>query len=153
DDLVPGRVVGVVVDPHHDREVLALGRRGDDHLLGAAGDVLAGVVGVGEPAGRFDHHVDAELTPGQIRGIPLGHDLDRLVADPDHVTVGRDVLRQVAEHAVVLEQVRHGRDVTEIVRRDDLYVAGGLVAAASGRVDGTPEVAADPAESVDAHPN
>ena len=36
-DVVLGRIVLVVVHAHHDRDVLVLGRGGDDDLLGAGG--------------------------------------------------------------------------------------------------------------------
>src|SRR5262249_26353756 len=65
DDVVPRGVVAVVVDAHHDRDVLALGRGGDDHLPRARGEVGRRGVAGGEPAGGLDHHVDAEFAPGQ----------------------------------------------------------------------------------------
>ena len=47
------------------------GRRNDDLLHGAA-QVLRGVLGVGEAAGRFDHDLRADAGP-----IDLGRILDR----------------------------------------------------------------------------
>src|SRR3712207_9467334 len=62
------------------------------------------------------------------------------------VAVGPDVLGEPAQDAVVLQQVGEGLVAGEVVHRHDLDVltAGG---------GGTPEVAADPAESVDAYPD
>ena len=54
------RVVLVLVDAEHDREVRLLGRRGDDDLLRAGLEVLGRGVAVGEDAGRLEHDVYAE---------------------------------------------------------------------------------------------
>ena len=52
-----------IVQPH----VLARGR--DDDPLGAGGDVLGGIVALGELAGRFEHDIHAEVLPGQLPGV------------------------------------------------------------------------------------
>ena len=83
-----------LVHAHDDRRVVAGGGSGDEHLLGAAGDVLLGVLGLGEASGRLDDDVDAELAPGKVRGVALFEDLDGLAADGDRVAVVRDVLRR-----------------------------------------------------------
>ena len=64
-------VVLVEVDAEDDRDVLVLGGRGDDDLLGAGVEVLGGLVAVGEEAGRLDDDVDAEVAPRQLRGVAL----------------------------------------------------------------------------------
>ena len=46
-------------------------------FLAPAVDVLAGVLGLGEAAGRLDDDVDAQLAPGEVRGVALFEDLDR----------------------------------------------------------------------------
>ena len=66
--VVLGGVVQVVVDAHHDRDVLVLGRRRDDDLLGAVVDVHLGLGGVGEEAGRLDDDVHAEVGPVRLAG-------------------------------------------------------------------------------------
>src|SRR5581483_4466182 len=70
------------------------------------------------------------------------------VADADGVAGHRYLVRQRADDAVVLEQVRHGGDVAEVVRRHDLYPA-----IAVHGVGGPPEVAADTTETIDSHAN
>jgi hypothetical protein len=142
DHVVAGRVVVVVVDAHDDGDVLVLRGRGDDHLLRTALDVRLGLGRVGEEARGLHHDVDAQVAPGQGRGVLLGEDLQGLVADPDAVVGHRDVLGEPAEDRVVVEQVGHGGHVTEVVGGDDLDVG------AHG-VGGTVEVAADAAEAVD----
>src|SRR4051794_23972896 len=61
DDVVRRRVVDPVVDAHHDRDVLIGRRCRDDHLLGAAVDVLAGVGRLGEQTRGLDHDVGAHV--------------------------------------------------------------------------------------------
>ncbi len=66
DDLV---VLGqlVVVDAVDDGEVGAVGRRRDQHALGAGGQMRRGLVLGGEDAGAFERDVDAEVLPRQLR--------------------------------------------------------------------------------------
>ena len=45
-------------------------------FLAPAARCLAASSRLGEEAGRLDHHVDAELAPGQGRRIALGEHLD-----------------------------------------------------------------------------
>jgi hypothetical protein len=59
---------------------------------------------------------------------------------------GTDLLVEPSEDAVVLEQVRHRRDVAEVVEGDHLQVV------APGQ-HGAEEVTADAAEAVDAYAN
>jgi len=105
--------------------------------------VLAGVGGLGEEAGRLDHHVDAEVAPGQRTRVALGQDFDLLAVDRDAGVGDRDLVLERAENAVVLQQVGHRLHVAEVVGGDDLDVL-------MTGVDRTPEVAADAAEAVDA---
>src|SRR5262249_51230574 len=76
DDGVSIGVVGLLVDTEDDRDVLALGRGGDDYLLCTGLDVRLRLVGVGETTGRLDNHVDALVAPGKLRRLALGEDLD-----------------------------------------------------------------------------
>src|SRR5690606_37210942 len=144
-DVVVGRVVLVVVDAHDDGQVLALGRGGDDDLLGAGLEVLLGVLGLGEEAGGLDDDVHAEVAPGQLGRVALGERLHGDAADRDGVLVDLDLAGQGAQHRVVLEQVGQGRLVGEVVDGHDLDVA------ARGGLDRPPEVAADSSESVHAY--
>ena len=81
-DVVLGRVVHVIVHAQHNRQILTLGRGGDDHFLGAALDDMGlrpGILGgIAENAGGFDHDLDAQVFPGQVTGVALGEDLDVL---------------------------------------------------------------------------
>src|SRR6266508_236443 len=144
--VVRFRVVGLVVDTEHDRHIRALGRRRDDHLLGAAVQMLRGPVAIGEEAGRLDYHVYAEIAPGEAAGVALRQDLDLLALDGDRPVACAHVLAELSQDGVVLEQVRHRGRVAEVVRRDDLEVPTALEVRAK-------EVAPDPPETVDPNPN
>ena len=99
-----------------------------------------------EVPGGLEGDVDAELAPGELRGILLGEELDLVAADADEAVAGLDRDVEVAEHGVVLQQVRHRLRVAEVVRRDDLEVAAALDLRAQ-------EVPADAAEAVDPDPD
>src|SRR5207245_9998747 len=96
----------------------------------------------------LDHDVHAEVAPRQLGRLAFGQDLDRLVAGLYGVAGHRHVGGQGAEHGVVLEQVRHRGDVTEVVRRDDVDAT-----VAVRGVGGPPEVTADAAETIDSYAN
>src|SRR6266540_1627489 len=150
DDVVAGRVVGVLVDPDDDGDVLVLGRGGDDHLLGAALEVQGGMVPVGEAAGRLDHHVDPEVAPGQVGRVALGEGAEAGPVDRDRLLVVADLGVEPAEGRVVLEQVGQGAVVGEVVDGDDLDVLV-VLGDRGGLSCGAEEVAPDGAEAVDAH--
>ena len=111
DDVVFRRVVLVIVHAHHHGDVGTGGRRGDDHLARARGEVLGGVFALGELAGALEHDVDAEIFPGQLRRILDGQHLELIAADLDGVGGGADRNGEIAEHRVVLqkmsERLRH----------------------------------------------
>ena len=65
------RVVGVVVDAEHDRDVGIRGRGGDHDLLRARGEMLLRALPVGEEAGGLEDDVDAQVAPRERRGIAL----------------------------------------------------------------------------------
>jgi hypothetical protein len=72
----------VLVAPGTD--VLAFAGRADDDLPRAGVDVGAGLVGVGEQAGRLQHDVDAE-SPRQCRRVLLLEHLDLAAVDDQRV--------------------------------------------------------------------
>ena len=62
----------VVIRVHADDvggDVVALGGGGDDNLLGASLDVLAGAGAVEEDTGALDDEVDVHLLPGEVEGV------------------------------------------------------------------------------------
>jgi len=87
--------------------------------------------------------VDAEVAPGEVRGLALGEDADALAADGDRVAVVRDVVGEGAADRVVLEEMGERGVVRQVVDGHDLEVA------ALGQ-RGPEVVATDAAEAVDA---
>ena len=105
-----GPVVGLVeVDAERDGDVLVLGRRGDDDLLGPGLEVLGGVVALGEQAGGLDHHVDAEVAPRQVAGSRSASTRIGLAVDGDALVAVLDGAGDTARGRVVPEQVRQRR--------------------------------------------
>lgn len=68
---MPDRVVGVGVDPRYQGRVDTLAGRGDQHAGGACLQVQRGIVAGPEFAGRLDHQVDAEVSPGEGVRCPV----------------------------------------------------------------------------------
>ena len=86
----------VVVDAVDDGQIGAVGGGGDEHPLGAGGQMRRGLIFRGEDAGAFHGDVDAELLPRQGRGIPDRRYLDLAVADVDRVAVDLDLMGKTA---------------------------------------------------------
>ena len=145
DDVVLGRIVFVVVHSQDQHQVGALGGGGDDDLLGSRGQVFRRVVAAGEEPRRFEDDVDAEVAPGQRRGITLREHLERARADTDRVAVDRHGVRQVSEDRVVLQQVGEGVGAGDVVDGHELELC--LIERCAQ------DVAPDPSESVDADPD
>ena len=114
-------------------------------FLAPAVEVLGGVVAVGEEAGRLEHDVDAEILPRQLRRIAQRQHLELVAVDRDAVALRLDSRVQVAEHRVVLQQVRERVRARQVVDRDEVDI---LVAERRPH-----DVAADPAEPVDPDPH
>jgi hypothetical protein len=144
DLLVTGE--GVVVDAEHDGRVhVPLGRGGDDHLLRAAGEVLRGLVPRGEPAGGLYDHLGAEVAPREGGGVALGEHAETLAINDQVAVLDADLAREDPVHGVVLEQVRQGLGVGEVVDADDV-----VAVVEPALEDGAEDEPADPAEPVDA---
>ena len=88
DDAVLGDIEFVIVDPHHDRDVLILGRCGDDDLLGTRCDMALCFLSFREKSRGLDHHVHAEILPRKSRGALLhGKALDLVSVDHEGVVL------------------------------------------------------------------
>ena len=117
DDPVRGAEL-VVVDAHHDGHVGAIGRGRDDDPLGAGFEMLCRGLALGEDAGAFERHVDAELAPRQFGRVALGGNGDLAAADVHPIVAAGDLARKAAVHAVIAQQMRVGLDRPEIVDPD-----------------------------------
>ena len=144
--MVVRGVVVLMVDTHDERGVLVGGGRRDDDLLGAAINVGVRLERVREDAGRLDDNVDVERAPRDLSRVAFFEDAHGLATNGDGLRVGADGVREHTENRVVLEQVRDGLVVHQVVRRNDFDVsARGL--------HRTVEVAANSAKAVDANTN
>ena len=83
DDVLPSRVVRVVVDAHDESAVGVARRSGDDDLVGAGAQMGRGGVLSGEEAGRLDDDIDTEVTPREIRRVAFGQHREALAVDDD----------------------------------------------------------------------
>jgi hypothetical protein len=143
--LVLDRIVLLLVDPEHHRDVRILGRRGDDDLLGAGLQVLGRGGAVAEDPGGLHHDPHAHLTPGQ-RGRVLGRaDSDLPPVDEDRLALGLHLGVERAVYGVVLQEMGQGLGVGQVVDRHHFDVRR-----LQGRAKEHP---ADPSEPVhsDAH--
>ena len=118
-------VQDLVVDAQHDRGVeVVLGRGAQDHPLGAGVDVLLQAGAIGEPAGRLERDLAAELLPRQGGRVFLGRDRDLLAVDHDALLARLDRSLEPPLHAVVLEQERQVLGVRQVVDRHDVKIRG-----------------------------
>ncbi len=120
-------VVLVIVDAQHNRQVFAFGRSRDDDFPGPAlADVvdraldhLALLVDAifldGEDAGAFDHDLDAQAAPRDVGRVGFLERLDLLPVDNQGILCHLNLAIETAIVRVVLEQVGHGWQVTNIV--------------------------------------
>ena len=99
-----GGIVDVVIDAHDDGGVGFLAGGRDHDLLGAALQVLGGVLAFFQGAGGFHGDVDAEAGPFPLTGLAAG-DFDMTTVDDDAVVVMIDGAGENAVHRVVFEKV------------------------------------------------
>ncbi len=109
--------------------------------------MLGRIVALGEAAGRLEHDVDLQVGPGKLGGIALGEDAHGVAANIETAVGGEHVERESAVDRIVLEEVSQRGGVGEVVDRDEVDVGD------PGGLGGPDDVAADPAESIDAHAN
>ena len=125
DDVVPRRVVAVVVDADDDvQRAVVLDGRGDDDLAHAALEVRLERLGRAEPPGALEHDVDAGRVPGHVARSRLAGLAQRGAVDGEVVPLGAHVAVPAPVHRVEREQVRRGRGVAvQLVDVDEVEVA------------------------------
>ena len=101
DDRVPLRVVGLVVDAEHERDVRIGRRRRDQDLLRARIEVLLRTVALGEEPVDSSTTSTPSSRHGSARRVALREPAERAAADLQRVAVDRDRLRKPPEHRVV----------------------------------------------------
>mmetsp|Transcript_23254 Transcript_23254/g.68964 ORF Transcript_23254/g.68964 Transcript_23254/m.68964 type:complete len:290 (+) Transcript_23254:1003-1872(+) len=134
------RVLGLV--DAHDKHRRVRRRRRDDHLLGAALDVLHAVGRRREGASGLADVLDAGVLPRDLRGVARRGERDGQAVDGEATLHDLAGAREAAVDRVVLEQVlhvlgRHGR--VDVLEHERLAVHGDAH-----------DLAADAAEAVDA---
>ena len=130
-----------------DSEVGVFARGGDQHALGACGQVGGGLVLGREDAGALECDVDVELLVRQLSRVLDRGDLEGLVADRDGVALDLHVHVQRAVDAIVFQQVNVVFHRSEVVDGDDLDVRALVFQ------DGTKNQPTDPAKAVDRNTN
>jgi len=121
-DVMLGAIVFFMVHAEHERDVFVLGGGGNNHFLYRAAHVLFRVIGVGEVAGGFDHHLGANGIPGQSAGIPLFENFDGFIVDGDAVCACADLVGQIAEDGIVFQEMCESLGIGEIVHRHEFQV-------------------------------
>ena len=120
DDVVLLGVVHAVVHAHDDGGVLALRRARDDDLLRAGLDVSACELAGLEDARGFHDDLHAQLAPGKVVGVALGKDLHGIAVGNKAVFGDLNRVKGTSMNGIVLEQMRHRRDVAQVVHGDNL---------------------------------
>jgi len=140
------RVVGRVVHAHHDGDVLASGRGRDDNLLCPRLEMGPGFRGIREKPRALDDDPDPFVIPGDLRGVAVGEALDRPAVDDQLILSSGHGSRKASVVGVVLEEVRVGLHVEEVVDGNNLQ---GARIALEDRLQ---HLAPDPSEPVDPDP-
>ena len=143
--VIPGQLI--VVDAVDNGCIGIVGRRRDQHALGAGGQMQSGLVLCGENAGAFQRDVDAEFFPRQLGRIALGRNLDLAVAEADRIPLDGHGAREAPMHGIEAQQMRIGFDRSEVVDADDFDIR------AAGLRDSPQHIAADAAKPVDCDPD
>jgi hypothetical protein len=84
--------------------------------------MFAGILGVGEMAGRFQHDLRAHRIPIELSRVFSGKYLDFFSSDRNRVGVGGHLFFQPPQDGVVLEQVRQRLGIRKIVYGDKFHV-------------------------------
>ena len=86
DDVMLGGFILEMIDSHHNGDVLALGRGGDNDLGAACSEMAFGFIGLGKETRRFDDVVDAKLFPWKGGGSFFHRKaLDFMTVDDENV--------------------------------------------------------------------
>ena len=123
-EMICGCTVGVVHAVYHGGHGLRRRRRGKDHERGTGLNVLLQVVLGFEDAGAFQHQVDAEVGPRQVRRVTFGERRDPPAVDQQRPVRGSDRTVVAPVDGVVFEEVGQVVDVGDVVDRDEVEPVG-----------------------------
>ena len=96
-------VIGCVVDPHHEHGCVILGRGGQQHLFGPAGQMSLHFLRGGELAGALNDVLSAHRGPGNLVGFLAVEHADPAAVYNQIVPVPAHLALVAAMHTVVLQ--------------------------------------------------
>jgi hypothetical protein len=107
DNVVPHRVIGVLVNAIYKRgNVAPLGRSGDHYFFGSRLKVLRGPLIVYEHPCSFNNKIHLPLFPGQVAGVAIGNGVDMLAVNQQATLDGLHFRPlQRPENGIVFEQM------------------------------------------------
>src|SRR5205823_14082865 len=79
-----------------------------------------GYVAAGEQPGRFEHDINVEIFPREIRRIALLQNLNFVAAYDDILVIVSDFAVEFAVHRIPFQQMSEGVRVSEIIDGEDL---------------------------------
>ena len=139
-----GGIELIVVDAQDHGEIGVAGGRGDQHPTGARVQVGRRPRAFRSHTGGLHHQVGAQVAPGQRGPVADGVIRDRRPAHDQPAGRGFHALAKAAVVAVVLQQMRGGAQLGQVVDTDDLSLGMALQQRPQGQ-------AADPPKSVDSN--
>src|SRR5262252_4057476 len=143
--MVFGELVMIYAVNHG--EVRIVGWRRDQHPLRASIEMRLGFFLGRKDARALERDVDTQRLPWQFGGVPDGCDLDGPDAAVDGIAFDLDLAGEWPVNGIEAQQMRIGLGRRQIVEGHDLDVL------ASGLRNGTQDIAADPAKSVNGDAN
>ena len=141
-DVMLCRIVALVVHAEDKGGVGTVRGCGDDDFLHGRAQMLLGIRAPGEQAGGFNNDFRANRSPVELRRVLRAEYPEGFAVYRDAVFRVGHLMRQIAEHGIVFQQMRERFGVRDVVHRDELNI---LV------VDRRPhDVASNTAEAVNA---
>ncbi|AEW74138.1 DJ-1/PfpI Family Protein [Enterobacter ludwigii] len=117
------RIVLFMVDAHDHRQVIVFAGGGDDDALSpTVRDMHGCFFPLRKEACGFYNHVNAGITPRDIRRIAFAKDDDPLAIDLQRTVCGFNGSRQRAEKGIMFEQMGEGFAVRQIVNCHNLHI-------------------------------
>ena len=114
------RVIHIVVHAHADRHIRILCRRTDQHAFCASlAQMQLGFLAAGEQSGRFQHYIDVQFFPRQVRRVALLQNFDFVTTHDDVFVIVTDLAVEFAMHRIPLEQMGQSVRIREIVDREN----------------------------------
>ena len=117
-----GRVVPVMINTQNQGDVFIFRGRRNDYFLHGAAKVLLGIVGIRETTGGFDYNLGTDTFPGQGGWIFLFENLDGLAINCNAVGACGNLVRQIAQHRVVLQEMGQSFRIGQVIDCHELQI-------------------------------